>query len=137
MNEVFATEVKASEQNTPEVTEAKERELANFVKFQAFEEVDDKNQPRITSRWVITRKEAHDGMKTRIKARLCMRGFQETANPQSDSSTISAEASKTLLAVSANEGFNLVTLDVTSAFLQGKEFKKALYAELPKEIKPP
>ena len=83
--------------------------------------MEDDDQPRITSRWVITRKENHDGMKTKVKARLCMKGFQETIVPKSDSPAISAEALRTVLAIAANEKFNLVTLDVTSAFLQGKK----------------
>ena len=66
-----------------------------------------------------------------------MRGFQETIVPKSDSPTISAEALRTVLAIAANEKFNLVTLDVTSAFLQGKEIQRELFAEPPKEIKRP
>ena len=93
---VLSTEIKTSEQGTPEVMEAKNRELENYVKFQAFEEVEDEGQPRITTRWVVTQKEDHDGMKVKIKARLCMRGFQEEAEPQSDSPTIAKETLKNL-----------------------------------------
>ena len=39
-------------------------------------------QECIGSRWVVTRKEAHDGQKTQIKARFVARGFQEVKKPQ-------------------------------------------------------
>ena len=42
-------------------------------------------QEYIGSRWVVTRKEEHDGQKMQIKARLVLRGFQEVVKPQSDS----------------------------------------------------
>ena len=134
---VLATEVKKSEHNSPEVIDAKNRELENYVKFDAFEEVEDEGQTRITTRWVVTRKEDHDGMKVKTKARLCMRGFQEEVNPQSDSPTIAKESLKVMLAVSANEDFSTVNLDATNAFLQGKEITREVFAEPPKEMKRP
>ena len=129
------TEVPVAEHKSPEVIEAKMKELENYVKFEAFEEVEDENQPRITTRWVVTTKEDHDGMKVKTKARLCMRGFQETVNPQSDSPTVANESLKIMLAVSANEGFTTINLDATNAFLQGKEITREVFAEPPKEMK--
>ena len=72
-----STEIPRKYHNAPEVIEAKESEITNFNRFEAYEEVDDIGQTRITSRWFVTEKEAHDGMKKRIKARLVVRGFQE------------------------------------------------------------
>ena len=51
------TEVPVAEHKSPEVIEAKMKELENYVKFETFEEVEDENQPRITTRWVVTTKE--------------------------------------------------------------------------------
>ena len=51
---VYTVEIPAKEQNTPEVDEAKHKEIENLVKFDVFEEVDDCGQERIGSRWVIT-----------------------------------------------------------------------------------
>ena len=36
---------------------------------------------------VVTEKKQHDGQKTKVKARLVARGFQEALKPQSDSPT--------------------------------------------------
>ena len=51
---VFAVEIPVSEHKTPEVMEAKEKELENMAKYEVFEEVEDSGQERITSRWVVT-----------------------------------------------------------------------------------
>ena len=66
-------------------------------------------------------KTKEDGMKTDIKARLVLKGFQEKECPRSDVPTISRDTWKLQLAIAANEGFNLKSIDITSAFLQGKE----------------
>ena len=75
VNDVLVTEIPKKLHGSPEVIEAKELEMSNFIKFGAYQEVEDEGQPRITSRWVVTEKEAHDGQKKRIKARLVVRGF--------------------------------------------------------------
>ena len=56
--------------------------------YETYEEVDDTRQDRLESRWVINKRESHDGKKEEIKARLVARCFQEDIKPQSDSSTI-------------------------------------------------
>ena len=76
------------------MVEAKERELENLVKYDIFEEVDDKGQETVGSRWVITRKEKADGQKTEFKGRLVAKGFQEKESPQSDSPTMLRESLK-------------------------------------------
>ena len=78
-------------------------ELENFQKFQAYEVVEDKGQQYITTRWVVTEKEQHDGLKVRTKARLVLRGFMESTKPRSDSPTASHEMLKVGLAIAANE----------------------------------
>ena len=74
-------------------------------------------------------------MKTRIKARLCLRGFQETNVPRSDSPTASREMVKVALAVAANEGWKAESLDVTAAFLQGSKLEREVFVEPPPEMK--
>ena len=64
---VFAVEIPVSGHKDPEVVEAKEKELENLSKYDVFEEVEDSGQERITSRWVITRKERADGQKADYK----------------------------------------------------------------------
>ena len=67
---VYTVEIPAKEQNTPEVKEAKHKEIENLVKFDVFEEVDDCGQERIGSRWVVTQKEKADCQKSQVKGRI-------------------------------------------------------------------
>ena len=68
LNEVLVTEVPGKYHNSPEVIQAKELEFNKFQKFEAFNEVKDIGQRRITSRSVVTQKEDHDGMKSKVKS---------------------------------------------------------------------
>ena len=133
--EVMATDIPKKEWDTPEVIEAMERELSNYVKYDAFEEIEDIGQDKITSRWVCQRKEKQDGMKTKVKAHLVVRGFQEMADPRSDSPTISKDGLKIFLAICANEGFSIVNLDISNAYLQGMPLDRDVYVEPPKQMK--
>ena len=135
IHKVFATLVPVARHNEPEIIDAKETELENWRKYQAFEIVDDKGQDRITTRWVINQKECHDGLKTEFKARLCLRGFQETTVPRSDSPTASRDTTKLALAIAANEKWKAECLDVTAAFLQGSPLERVVYVEPPPEDK--
>ena len=65
--EIYTVEILAKEQNTPEVKEAKLKEVENLMKYDVFKEVDDCGQDRIGSRWVVTQKEKADGQKAQVK----------------------------------------------------------------------
>ena len=56
---------------------------------------------------------SHDGLKIDIKARLCLRGFKETVDRISK---------KILYNIAGNEGWSIKSIDVTSAFLQVKNW---------------
>ncbi|XP_068232178.1 titin-like [Palaemon carinicauda] len=131
----YVVEVPKSRHHEPEVINAKEKELENFEYYEAFEEVKDTGQEKIGSRWVITEKERQDGQKTKIKARLVARGFQETEKPKSDSPTALRESFKTFIAVSANEGFELESVDISAAFLQAEKLERDVFVEPPKDVK--
>merc|ERR1712002_800328 len=60
---VYVVEVPVKEHGKPEVKEAKEMEIKNLEKYETFEEVEDVGQERIGSRWIVTKKEKHDGQK--------------------------------------------------------------------------
>ena len=120
----MAVEIPKSHQNVPEIHDAKELELNNWFKFGAIKEVEDHDQRQITGRWVVTKKQSHDGMKSTYKARWCMRGFQEEERPRSDSPTAAKESIKLLLTIAANENWSLTNLDVTNAFLQGENINR-------------
>ena len=112
----------------------KDTELKNLNDYGTFEEVADSGQDRITSRWVITSKEAHDGQKTKVKARLVARGFQEEEQPLSDSPTVLRESNKLFTAVAANGGFHVVTVDIRAAFLRSKALNRDVYVVPPIDI---
>lgn len=50
VNEVFATLVPTYRHNEPEIIHAKHNELDNWIKYSAFEVVDDNGQERISAR---------------------------------------------------------------------------------------
>ena len=62
---VYMIEILAKEQNTPEVKEAKLREVENLIRYEVFEEVDDCGQEKIGSKRVVTQKEKADGRRHR------------------------------------------------------------------------
>ena len=71
----FTVELPVSEHWKPEVKGAKDTEVENLLDYDIFEEVNDKGQDTIGSRWVITSKGKHDGQKKKTKVRLVARGF--------------------------------------------------------------
>ena len=81
---IYTVELPVSEHRTPEVKEAKMAEVSNLLDYDMFEEVEEKGQETIGSRWVVTPKEKHDGQKYKKKARLVARGCQETKKLQSN-----------------------------------------------------
>ena len=125
--DVFATNVLSSEYSDPEVMEAMTDELSKWKTFEAYEVVKDEGQERINGRWVVTRKDSHDGLKVNVKARFCLRGFKEPEKPRSDSPTVDRLSTKIMYAIAANEAWEMASVDVTSAFLQGNEIERERY----------
>ena len=82
----------------------------------------------------ITMKEAHDGQKTKFKARLVARRFQEQDSKLCDSPTVLRESNKLFTAVAANERFSVLSIDIRAAFLQSKELKRDVYVIPPRDI---
>ena len=134
-NTVFVVELPVKYHKIPEVIEAKEKEYKNLTNYDTFEEVNDIGQQRIGSRWVVTKKEKHDGQKTDYKARLVARGFQEEYKPQADSPTAMKESIKIFLAMAANQGFHLQSIDIRAAFLQSRSLDRDVFVEPPKDLK--
>ena len=86
-------------------------------------------------RWVITRK-----MKDRnsiVKARLVARGYEEESLilVGKDSPTCCKESQRSLLCIIASFNWNVKTLDIKSAFLQGNKVERDIYfLKAPKEV---
>ena len=131
--QVFAVTIPVSHYQDPEVQAAMTEEMAKWEAFDAYEIVNDDGQDSIDTRWNILKKEGHDGLKTSIKARLCLRGFKELDKPRSDSPTVDRISNKILYTISGNEGWSIECIDVTSAFLQGEELDRTIFVKPPKE----
>ena len=58
-------------------------------------------------------------------------GFQEVDKPQSDSPTVAKESLKLLIALAANEGFELASMDISAAFLQGNTLNRDVIMKPP------
>lgn len=125
---------KAQYQNKPGVDKAMEDEIRKFEKFDAFQTVDDNGQYAIRTRWVVT--EHEDTSKGyNLKTRLCMRGDKERdiENVRTDAPTAHKDTFKLTLSIAANEGFDITSADVKSAFLQGRILYRNVFVIPPVE----
>jgi len=105
-------------QDSPECISAKQIELEKLKTFGTYEEVADRGQTRISTRWIVW----HKGKE--VRARLVARGFEEDSNIQRDSPTVGKSAVRMLLAIAASKNWKVKTTDIKSAFLQGKQLDR-------------
>lgn len=108
---------------------AKHAELCNWKRNNVFEEVKDKCQKCISTRWVCTLKESPDGVVP--EATLVARGFEEmnTLELPKDSPTCASESLKMIMAVICQKKWQLNSMDIKAAFLQGKEQRNSVEVE--------
>ena len=119
---------------TEDVIEAKKMEIDKWIEEGVFNEVTDEGQEKLSTTWVITTK-MKDG-KVITKARLVVRGYEESDKDiRSDSPTCMKENVRMLLAVAAAMNWNIMSLDVKAAFLQGKRIERKLYVIPPKDYR--
>ncbi|XP_062409954.1 uncharacterized protein LOC134100639 [Sardina pilchardus] len=112
---------------------AKQAELGNWKRNDVFEEVRDEGQRCISTRWVCTLKETPDGVAP--KARLVARGFEEikTEELPKDSPTCASESLRMIMAIICQRKWQLNSMDIKAAFLQGKELTRNIYIRPPPE----
>ena len=121
--------------NSDSVMKAKKQELENWNRNGVYEEVEQIERPHrpISVRWVVTEK-IREGQNI-VKARLVARGFEEnTSNIPKDSPTCSKESVRTAISIACAMGWNLNSLDVKSAYLQGNEVTREIYLKPPPEF---
>ena len=115
----------------------KEIELQKWVDNNVYEEIS-VNDPEITDneelnpisvRWVLTDNEM------KRKARLVAKGYQEAALKSTDvvSPTSRKESLRILFTVTVSNHWIIKSLDIVSAFLQGKEIQRPVYLIPPRE----
>ena len=111
---------------------AKETELENWKKMGVYEVVEDEGQSYITVRWVPTEKIV-DG-KIKKKARLVARGYEEVLDGvATDSPTINKESLRIAYMIIASKEWEINSLDVRAAFLQGRKINREAYLKPPRE----
>ena len=128
--------VPRKDHHLPEVIAAKQKELQHFKDYKVYRSVPDNGQPRISSGWVVTRKEI-DG-KPGIKARLVCHGNQaslmhQSVDERSDSPTVKKSSVRLLLFLAAQYGWHIETRDVTAAFLQADDLERQIFVQPPVE----
>ena len=114
-----------------EIVQAKERELQSWKSQKVYEEISDNGQSTISVRWVLKPKIIDGRMST--KARLCARGFEEIEKFQTDSPTCSRESVRIATSLIASFKWDLNSIDIKTAFLQGSKVNWEVIIKPPKE----
>ena len=115
-----------------EVVDAKEKEILNLIENDVFEDVEDMNQRCVSCKWVITKK-IKNGADI-VKARLVVCGFEEKSNDaRTDSPTCSRQSLRMVFIITSTMGWQIQSLDITSAFLQGNAIKRDVFLKPPSE----
>ena len=113
-------------------SQAKLDEIAKWNEMNVFQEVDNQGQSVISTRWICTEK-VKGGVLT-CKARLVARGFEEDASQLlKNSPTCTKDAFRLLLSFLATHHWDIQTIDMKSAFLQGKTLSREIFLKPPKE----
>jgi len=98
-----------------------------------FTEVKDLGQKTISSTWVVTEK--HNSDNVAVKACLVALGFEEELSSNVDSLTASKSTPRIFMSVAASKRWRCQTIDIKSAFLQGKTIDRDVYLQPPRDIK--
>ena len=133
MDEVNMVFVPGTRHNEERVKLAKQQELENWKSFGVYESVPLGGQKLMSTRWVITEKE-NEGIST-VKARLVVRGYEEEMDVKADSPTIHKESLRLFLAGAATYQFDIHSIDIKAAFLQGQNIDRTIHVQPPKEYK--
>ena len=122
------------EENNQEILEAKEEEYNKLVENDVFEWIEDTGEKTISTKWFIEEKCNSDGTK-RTKARLVARGFEERlVDKRVDSPTASRQALRMIFTTASTMEWELHSLDIASAFLQGKEIERRVVVRPPEDL---
>ena len=113
----------AVKENSLDVLDDKERELNNLKDKNVSDRVEDHGQDTVSYKWDFTEKRKENGSKM-LKARLVAQGFEEKSkNERTDSPTCSRQALRMVFVSASIMSWELHSLDITSAFLQGNDIE--------------
>ena len=125
--EVLVTLLSKEECSSPAALMAKKTELEKLKHYNIYEEVCDNGQPRISTRFVMTKKG------DQVRARLVARGYEEDTYTQSDSPTVSKAAMRTCLTIASAKNWSICSTDIRSAFLQSRQLIREVFITPPRE----
>ena len=115
----------------PAICKAMEEELNRWKQYGTYREVHDNGQKTISTRWVVNSKG-----KDTYKARLVVRGFEETGDfGPSDSPTGDKACLRMIAALATSFNWKLQSIDIKSAYLQADNLDRQVYVRPPKELK--
>ena len=120
--EVNVVSIPQKMQMTKECMEAKQAELEKLKMFDTYEEVEFTDQNYISTRWVFFCRKGEN-----IRARLVVRGFEDTSEVEKDSPTVIKSSMRIILTIAAQKKWIIKTTDIKSAFLQGKDIERDVY----------
>ena len=129
VEEIFLS---TEEINDSDLLQAKLDELNKWKENKVYRSVPYTDQDCISVRWVNTVKFVNG--KRVVKSRLVARGFEEKQGSLlTDSATCAKESLKILLTILASKKWQCQSIDIKSAFLQGKNIERDVYLRPPKE----
>ena len=115
-----------------DVAETKFKESQKWKNCEVSEEIPNEGQRIISCRCVCTVKPIDNG--TVIKARLVARGFEEESYVlRKDSPKCSKESLHSIFTIISSNHWEVNSLDIQSAILQGKSITRDVYLMPPKE----
>ena len=123
------------EHGKPELIAGKENEIRNLETYKTFEEVQDVGQESIGSRWIVTRKQQHDGQWKLYKARskrISGEGATTVRMPHSCQRKL-----QDAHGFSSKQYFKLVSMDIRAGFLQAKMLDQEVFMKPPEDQKKP
>ena len=132
-NDIYLLDSAILDNKKKSIDEAKREEIMKWYEERVIEEIDDGNQERLSTTWVVTTKVKND--KEITKARLVVRGYEETNKSRSDSPTCIRDNVRLMLAISLAREWEIQSLDIKAAFLQGKQIDRDLFLTPPKEFR--
>ena len=119
--------------NDEDIMKAKEKELSSWIQRKVYNEIDNAGQSTINTKWVISIKQI-EGVPG-VKARLVAKGYQDLEDVRSDSPCVTRAGVRLVLVTIATNGWDMKSLDISTAFLQSRPISRNVYLKPPKEAK--
>ena len=112
--------------------DAKEAEMQSWSNHGVYEIVNDEGQKTMGSRWILTMERDDSNNNSVPKARLVVKGITESLDRiDKESPVVSREVIKVFLSVASISGWTTKSIDIKTAFLQGKPLEREIFIPSP------